>query len=148
MNRLKEKNSKQKMLIQDLEQEVKFLTKQCRNQGKDLMEKKEKDNQPYISLLERENSMIKKDKNKIALNYNKAIKDQLNLHETNIRLKEQIREIERSPSQNKNAINQVFNDPETQDQVAKELVGVARLQKQVLILEKSNNSLRNTKSIK
>ena len=112
------------------------------------MEKKEKDNQPYISLLERENSMIKKDKNKIALNYNRAIKDQLNLHETNIRLKEQIREIERSPSQNKNAINQVFNDPETQDQVAKELVGVARLQKQVLILEKSNNSLRNTKSIK
>ena len=112
------------------------------------MEKKEKDNQPYISLLERENSMIKKDKNKIALNYNRAIKDQLNLHETNIRLKEQIREIERAPSQNKNAINQVFNDPETQDQVAKELVGVARLQKQVLILEKSNNSLRNTKSIK
>ena len=112
------------------------------------MEKKEKDNQPYISLLERENSMIKKDKNKIALNYNRAIKDQLNLHETNIRLKEQIREIERSPSQNRNAINQVFNDPETQDQVAKELVGVARLQKQVLILEKSNNSLRNTKSIK
>ena len=52
------------------------------------MEKKEKDNQPYISLLERENSMIKKDKNKIALNYNRAIKDQLNLHETNIKLKE------------------------------------------------------------
>ena len=62
------------------------------------MEQKDKDNQPYITALERENSVIKRDKQKIAQNYNQAIKDQLNLHETNIRLKEQIREIERSPS--------------------------------------------------
>ena len=56
--------------------------------------------------------------------------------------------MERSPSQNRSIINQVLTDPETQGQVAKELVGVARLQKQVLILEKSNNSLRHTKNIK
>ena len=74
------------------------MTKVSRDQGKDLMEQKDKDNQPYITALERENSVIKRDKQKIAQNYNQAIKDQLNLHETNIRLKEQIREIERSPS--------------------------------------------------
>ena len=39
----------------------------------------------------------------------------------------------------------MFTDPEVQDVVAREMIQVAHLQKQVLILQRSNSSLKQSK---
>ncbi len=62
-------------MIAEYEQEVKFLEKVRRDQGKDLVVNAVRDNAPYIQALESENNKLKKDKNQMHTAFNQAIKE-------------------------------------------------------------------------
>ena len=73
------------------------------------------------------------------------------VHDTNLRLRDEMRAgdaIATNRSTVSKGMSAVFTDPEVQDQVAREMVEVARLQKQCLILKKSNASLKAQKSVR
>ena len=66
-----------------------------------------------------------------------------------MRLNQEVRDVGQFTSRKAmGGMGQVFNDPEVQDQIAREMVEVARLQKQCLILKRSNAALRAQKTVK
>ena len=66
------------------------------------------------------------------------------LHEANAQLKMQVKDVKTQVSGETSMDKIMASDPE----LANELKSVARLQKQVIILKKSNASLRNKESSK
>ena len=155
LNRVLAQNIEFKAKIDEYEKERKYFSAVQRAQTKDLVQNSHRDNRPYIEALEAENYKLKRDKHSQQLMFNQAIKEQVDIHSTNVRLRDDIRALE-GQSTNRStmggaiggSITQVLSDPELQDQVAREMVEVARLQKQCMVLQKSNASLRQQKSIR
>ena len=71
-------------------------------------------------------------------------KEVLILHEANSKMKEQLRDLKSQVNGDSTIDKLMAQDPV----LASELKSVALLQRQVIILKKSNNSLRTQKSIK
>lgn len=87
---------------------------------------------------------IKRQKNELKLQLQKHAKEALDLHEANSKLKEQLRYLKpaSSPAEGTTLEKLLASNPA----VANEIKAVAQLQRQVIILKKSNNSLRNQRS--
>ena len=81
MNKIREENARFKNKIAELEKEVKTLTKIQKNQSDALIGANKANKQPYINALEGENNKMKKEKYTLKQLFDRAIKDQIKLHD-------------------------------------------------------------------
>ena len=81
MNKLKEENRVLKAKTAELEREVKTLEKIKKNQGEALIGANKGNKQPYITALEKELGQVKHEKRVLKDLFDKAIKDQIALHD-------------------------------------------------------------------
>ena len=81
MNKLKEDNKVLKAKAAELEREVKLLEKIKKNQGDALVGANKSNQQPHIDALEKELAHVKHEKRVLKELFDKAIKDQIALHD-------------------------------------------------------------------